>query len=168
MGDWTYSNNKQSGAVTFSGYAGSRPVLLKLEGVRIAFEPGVFGGDGTERRKNICFSGVNEDILEQLRGLEAEIGGRVCSAIKGELLKCKFTPSATFVYDTQGAHTDAPPSWRNWTVNAIVKARGQWATHAQNGLCLDVTDIQLLKPSEEGSVCPFDVYQPPQRCAFAG
>jgi len=35
------------------------------------------------------------------------------------LLRCKFTPSSTFVYDTMSAHTDAPQFWRNWTVNAM-------------------------------------------------
>jgi len=160
MGDWTYSRNKLNGAVTFSGYAGAKPVLWQLENVRIAFEPGVFGGDGTERRKNICFSGVKEGNLKQIRGLEAEIAGQVCSAIKGDLLKWKFSSSAKFVYDTNLATTPAPQSWRNWTVNAMVKARGQWTTHAQSGLCLEVTDIQRIKPPDH-STCPFDACPPP-------
>jgi len=150
---------KSNGAVTFYGYAGPRPVLLKLEAVRIAFEPDVFGGDGAEKRKNICFTGVNESCLEKIRGLETEIEGQVSSAIKGDLLKCKFTPSATFVYDSKLAHVDAPQCWRNWTVNAMVKARGKWESRTQGGLCLEVTDIQLIEPpATESRPCPFDAF----------
>ena len=110
---------KSNGAVTFYGYGGHLPVLLELEAVRIVFEPDVFGGDGAEKRKNICFAGVSAECLEKIRGLATKIEGQVSSAIKGDLLRCKFTPSATFVYDTMSAHTDAPQFWRNWTVNAM-------------------------------------------------
>ena len=91
--------------------------------------------------------------------LETEIEGQGSSAITGDLLRCKFTPSATFVYDTKLKHTEAPQFWRNWTVNAMVKARGKWESRTQSGLCLEVTDIQLIEPpaaANESRPCPFD------------
>ena len=66
---------KSNGAVTFYGDAGHLPVLLELEAVRIVFEPDVFGGDGAEKSKNICFACVSAECLETIRGLETKIYG---------------------------------------------------------------------------------------------
>ena len=68
--DWSRTSQK-NGSVTFTACSSEgKPILLKLVNVRIAFEPSVYGGDGTEMRKNSCFTQVQDDILATVKAME--------------------------------------------------------------------------------------------------
>ena len=154
MADWSKTSQK-NGSVTFTACSSDgKPLLLRLENARIAFEPSVYNGDGTELRKNICFTNVQEDIMETVKAMETSLGCPVCSCVKEDLLKAKVSMDRIKVYDASRSRADMPQLWRGWEVNAMIRIRGRWDTRSQSGLCLELTDIQLLQETSE-AICPF-------------
>ena len=74
MAEWS-ENSRKAGNVTFTACSiDGRPLYLLLEDVKIPFEPSVYGGDGTETRKSICFSGATEEVVKRLFAMEESIG----------------------------------------------------------------------------------------------
>ena len=147
-------------SVTFEPMVPPEP--MTLSGVRILYEPSVFGGDGSETRKNMVFV-VPPSIVARVQGLEAPIDpARLCSCIKGDALKCKVNMDRVRIFDSGNAPSPQPGIWRDLIVNALVTVRGTWSTRTQSGLSIEVHDIQLLddKPPE----CPFPVLLSDVRC----
>ena len=139
------------------------PETMALSGVRILYEPSVFGGGGSETRKNIVFV-VPPSVVAHVRELEGPIDvARLCSCIKGDALKCKVSMDRVRIYDSSNATAQPPDFWRDLAVNALVTVKGTWSTRAQTGLSIEVHDIQLLddKPPE----CPFPVLLSEVACA---
>ncbi len=129
------------------------PVSLALAGVRVVYEPSVYGGDGTETRKNIVLE-VAPETLETLRGHEASIdASRLCSCIKGDSLKCKISMDKVCVFGHDKVPVAAPVIWRDLRVNAVVLLKGHWVTKTQTGLSLEVVDVQLTPHTPPR--CPF-------------
>ena len=129
------------------------PETVTLEGVQILYEPSVFGGDGTEVRKNIVFA-VPPSMVAHMEHLEASIdANRRCSSLKGDALRCKINMDSVNVYDADRAQTRHPEVWRGRAVNALVALKGKWSTHTQTGYTIEVQALQLLDdmPPE----CPF-------------
>jgi hypothetical protein len=124
-----------------------------LEGVCVPFEPSVFGGDGSEIRKNICLSGVSGEITAQIAAIEQDINATT-SCIKEDCLKCKISRDRVRTYDACKKQIELPETMRGWTVNARVHLRGKWATRQGCGLSLEVTDLQLKHPQAR-ALCPF-------------
>ena len=152
--DWARASQK-NGSVSFTACScEGKPILMKLENVRVAFEPSVYGGDGTELRKNICFTQVQDDIMAAVRGMEESLESPACSCVKDDLLKAKVSLERVKVFDASKNRTEPPKIWRGWEVNAMVRIRGRWETRTQCGLCLELTDIQLLQEAGEAA-CPF-------------
>ncbi len=152
--DWSKTSQK-NGSVTFTACSSEgKPILLKLENVRIAFEPSVYGGDGTELRKNICFTRVQDDIMSAVKAMEESLASPACSCVKEDLLKTKVSLDKVKIFDASRNHTEQPKTWRGWDVNAMVRIRGKWETRTQCGLCLELTDVQLLQEASEAT-CPF-------------
>ncbi len=154
MLDWANSSAK-NGNVTFTACsANGKPVQLRLENVRIVWEPSAYGGDGSENRLSICFT-ASADVIQSVQAMEQVLGGSVlCSCIKDGNIKCKVSMDKVRVFDATRNRVQIPDAWRGWNVNAIVTVRGMWATRTQTGLCLETTDIQLLQPASEPA-CPF-------------
>ena len=147
-------------SVTFEPMVPPEP--MTLSGVRILYEPSVFGGDGSETRKNIVFV-VPPSIIARVQGFEAPIDlARLCSCIKGDALKCKVNMDRVRTFDSGNAPSPQPEIWRDFAVNALVTVRGTWSTRTQSGLSIEVQDIQLLndKPPE----CPFPALLSDVRC----
>ena len=154
--DWSRTSQK-NGSVTFCPCAsGGKPILLRLEDVRIAFEPSCYGGDGTELRKNICFANAPEDIKQIVGDMEQSLAFNppCCSVLKDDLLKAKVSVDKVRIFDADRNRVEPPKTWRGWQVNAVIKVRGKWETRTQCGLCLELTDVQLLHEASE-AVCPF-------------
>tara|TARA_Y100001968_G_scaffold177018_1_gene162176 strand:- start:2218 stop:2697 length:480 start_codon:yes stop_codon:yes gene_type:complete len=155
--DWSRTS-KKTGNVTFTACSsGGKPLLLKLENVRVAFEPSVYGGDGTEVRKNICFKNVSEDLRNTILAMETSLAFNppVCSAIKDDLVKAKVSMDKVRIFDDAREIIDAPKNWRGWEAHAIIQVRGRWETRTQCGLSLELTDIQLLRQAQDDTQCPF-------------
>ena len=143
--DWSRTSRK-TGSVTFTACSSAgKPLLLRLENVRIAFEPSVYGGDGTELRKNLCAT---------VKAMEESLESPACSCVKEDLLKTKVSLDKVKIFDASHNRTEPPKNWRGWEVNAMARIRGKWETRTQCGLCLELTDVQLLQEASEAA-CPF-------------
>ena len=153
MADWS-ENSRKTGNVTFTACSlNGKPFQLLLEEARVPFEPSAFGGDGSETRLGICFSGVSEELKGQLAAMEESIGAST-SCIKDDLVRCKINMERVRAYDASRKRVEIPKSLRGWTVNAMVHLRGKWCTRQGCGLSLEVTDLQLLQEQGEPP-CPF-------------
>ena len=133
-------------AVTFEKITEQRILLSEAT---VVYEPSVYGGDGSEQRKNIVFTlppGAAQPILE----LEAGIGTGLVSSMKDGTVKAKITMPTVRVYYSKKNLIDHP-SWRGCVVNAVILVKGKWATRTQTGLCMEVTDLQVL----DAQACPF-------------
>ncbi len=152
--DWSRTSQK-NGSVTFTACSSEgKPILLKLVNVRIAFEPSVYGGDGTEMRKSICFTQVQDDALAIVKAMEETLEEGTCSCVKEDLLKVKVSLDKLRIFDESRNRPEPPKTCHGWEVNAMVRIRGRWETRTQQGLCLELTDIQLLQEASEAT-CPF-------------
>ena len=140
------------------------PVSLALTGVRVVYEPSVYGGDGTETRKNIVLE-VAPETLETIREREASINAStLCSCIKDGALKCKISMDRVRVFDQGNVPIDPPVFWRDLTVNVVVLLKGLWSTKTQTGLSLEVVDAQLTPHAPPKSPFPslFNTDAPPE------
>jgi hypothetical protein len=147
MATWA-STSRKNGNVTFTACTReNRPITLRLAGSTILFEPSVYGGDGTELRRSICFK-ASDSITQQL--LEFEVG-LTNSCVKDEVVKAKISMDKVRVWDQCNHRIEAPEQWRGHECNVVFHLRGKWETKSQSGLCLEVTDIQLLARVEPPS-----------------
>ena len=123
------------------------PVSLAMRGVRVVYEPSVYGGDGTEIRKNIVLE-VAPETLETIQGHEASIdASTLCSCIRDGALRCKIIMDRVRVFDQGNVPIDPPVLWRDLNVNVVVLLKGLWSTKTQTGLSLEVVDVQLTPPA---------------------
>jgi len=153
MAEWS-DNSRKAGNVTFTACSlNGQPFNLLLEEARIPFEPSAFGGDGSETRLSICFSGVSEDLKKQLLVMEENVGASA-SCIKDDLVRCKINLEKARAYDASKKRIEIPKSMRGWSVNAQVHLRGKWTTRQGCGLSLEVTDLQFSQEQREPP-CPF-------------
>ena len=143
------------GSVTFTACnQEGKPLLLKLQDVVILFEPGVFGGDGTEARKSICFTNVSTSALQQLTALEESVGATT-SNVKEDMLRCKVNADRVRMWNAFGEPAAAPETWRAWQVCVQIQVRGKWETRQGSGLSLEVRDIMFKAKQENAQTCPF-------------
>ena len=148
---------KQLGATLFTPC----PVWesFRIDDAKIIWQPGVFGGDGTENRVNICFqSSEGED---KIHDYEKCLFGKVCSCVKGDdglrHIKAKMAWDKVRIYEAQtqlGGPQKIPPL-AGYKCNVMFAIKGKWQASGQNGLSLEVTHIQLVCPTEEEHECPF-------------
>ena len=131
----------------------SPPVALPLRGVRVVYEPSVYGGDGTEVRKNIVLE-VAQETLGIVRGHEASIdASKLCSCIRDDNLRCKISMDKVRIFDQTDSLVAPPVIWRDLTVNVVVLLKGWWSTKTQTGLSMEVVDVQLTPDTPPR--CPF-------------
>ena len=153
MAEWSETSRK-AGNVTFTACSqNSQPFQILLEEAHIPFEASAFGGDGTETRLSMCFSGVSDDMKRQLTAMEESINAST-SCIKDDLLRCKINLDKVRTYDASKKRIEMPKSMRGWTVNALVHLRGKWTTRQGCGLSLEVTDLQFSQEARDPP-CPF-------------
>ena len=152
MTQWSEESRK-TGNVTFTSCnVGGQPINLLFEDVKIPFEPSQFGGDGTETRRTICFSGAPDEVRKQLADMEGSIEAS-SSCMKDELIRCKINMDKVRCFDENRKLIDTPKTLRGWNANAQILIRGKWKTRQASGLSLEVTDIQLIEARE--APCPF-------------
>ena len=128
-----------------------------LRDVTVVYEPSVFGGDGTELRKNIVFE-IPPSAIHAIHDLESKIDPRrLCSSIKDfSHLKCKIQMDKIAVYDTSQEIIPHPEFWRGFVVNVAILVKGIWHTKMQSGLSIEASSIQVLcTDSQCPPACPF-------------
>ena len=143
-------NSKKVGNVTFTSL--KKPTQLRLDSAEIVYEPGVYGGDGSENRVNISFK-VSDFLQQSLTEMEKEINA-TSSCLKEDIMKCKMTLDKVRFYDIGKSRMTKPEKLRGFVVNAMATVKGKWETRTSSGISLEVTDIQLLDRVEQEE-CPF-------------
>ena len=150
--EWAAS--QKNGSVTFTPCKqNGAQIQLRIDDTLIVWEPNVYGGDGSETRVNISFR-CPADIASIVHAMESAIG-EACSSIKDGVLKCKVSLDKVAIYDANRQRISKPGSLKGWSANAIVNVRGKWSTKTQQGLCLEVTNLQLLSQDEPTQACPW-------------
>ena len=136
--------------VTFVKLATQRIILSAAD---VVYEPSVYGGDGSEPRKNIVLA-ISPDQEAQFHAMEeAADSKKLISCIKDGTVKAKITMTSVNFYDAAKNSIDPPQRWKGCCVNAVVQMRGMWSSKNQSGLSLEVTDIQILEHLPQQ--CPF-------------
>ena len=128
-----------------------------MNGVTVVYEPSVFGGDGTELRKNIVFE-VPPSAIHAIRDLESKIDPRrLCSSIKDDShLKCKIQMDKIAVYGASQEIIPQPELWRGVVINVAILVKGVWHTKMQSGLSIEASSIQVLCADRQcPPACPF-------------
>ena len=127
---------------------------VQVWGATVEYEPSVYGGDGSEPRKNIVLS-ISEEEQAIFRELEKAVDlKKLNSCIKDGAVKAKLTMAEVNVYDASKNPAEHPQQWRGCRVNAVVQMRGMWSSKTQSGLSLELTDIQVLDKAAVPQ-CPF-------------
>ena len=129
-------------------------VNFKVTNAKILYQPGVFGGDGTEMRVNICIQ--SEEGEEEIRLYERSLTGNVCSCIKEGHIKAKMSWDKVRFFDIAGKAVDKPNRLAGYKVNLVFLIKGKWAAMGKTGLCLEVSDIQLVEEQEPQEFSPFE------------
>ena len=134
----------RNSAVTVTPASGS----LTITGARIVFEPSAYNG-GESSRVN-CVLEASEEELKVVRTWEQ-------STDRTETLRSDLTPNGLKVKidkatvrcweDKKG--TTLPENLKDKTCNAIIQWTGTWATKNQRGLCLKVTDVEVMEQEIE-------------------
>ena len=135
-------------AVTFEKIAEQRILLSETT---IVYEPSVYGGDGSEQRKNIVLT-LPPGAAQPIQELEAGIGPRLVSSMKDGTVRAKIMMPTVRVYDSDKNLVDHPVKWQGCVVNAVIVVKGKWASKTQAGLSMEVTDLQVL---DRAPACPF-------------
>ena len=149
-------SSQKIGNVAFTSCANveGKPITLRLNNVRVVWEPSVYGGDGSETRKNVCFSAPDE-IAQAVTAMEEKLtAGPVVSCLRDGTIRCKINMDKVRVFDAAKRRIDKPDLWRGWCVNAMVLVKGKWESRNSTGLSLECQDIQFLEQAPEAE-CPF-------------
>jgi hypothetical protein len=139
---------QQTGEATFTP-------LLKWEQLRInkafiVYEPGVFGGDGSEARVNICIK--NDAAVAKILEMEEQnLSQPVSSCVKeadGEddsgYIKAKIDLDKARFFNASHEKIEKPSRLIGLCCNVMLSIKGKWESRGQQGLSLLVTDIQVL------------------------
>ena len=127
---------------------------VQVWGACVQYEPSVYGGDGSEPRKNIVLT-ITEEEQGLFQLLEQTVDAKkLNSCIKDGAVKVKMTMAEVNVYDASKNPAEHPQQWKGCRVNAVVQMRGMWSSKTQSGLSLELTDIQVLDKAAVPQ-CPF-------------
>ena len=146
---------KQMGATSFTPLP--KWESFRIDDAIILWEPGVYQGEGSENRVNICIK--SDEGVAKLLEYEKSLSGSVCSCVKGEdefqHIKAKLVWDKIRFFDVAHERVDKPPKLTGHSCNIIFNIKGKWASHGQGGLSLEVANIQLLEPKEPDTKSPF-------------
>ena len=148
---------KQMGSTSFTPLP--KWESFRVDNCTILWEPGVYQGEGTENRVNVCVK--SEQGVARILEFENCLGqsASVCSCVKGEdefqHIKTKFVWDKIRFFDVAHERVDKPPKLTGHSRNLIFNIKGKWASHGQVGLSLEVANIQLLEPKEPDTKSPF-------------
>ena len=146
---------KQVGATLYSPCP--RWESFRVDQVDVLFEPNVYQGLGDENRVNVCLSSA--DLVKRMQEFEKQLDGNVCTCIKqresSEYVKAKLFWDRVRFFDVNNERVNRPSRLAGYTCNIVVTIKGKWNSHAQQGLSVEVTDIQLIEPRDQECKSPF-------------
>ena len=157
--EWS-SNSKKNGNVTFTScICNGKPLTLRLDDACIQYEPSVFGGDGTETRKNLVLT-VSDDTRQKIEAMEANLPRTSLpmtriSCLKENNIKCKIDMTKVRCFDAARNPIEQPLKWRGLICNAQLCVNGKWQTANSVGLSISCTDLQILEQASPIEPCPF-------------
>ena len=131
-------------AVTVTPASGS----LTVSGARIVFDPTAY--DGSEAsRVNFVLEADEEDI-KVIRAWEQSQSGtkNLCSAITANGLRVKINKDTVRCWEDK-KRAPLPGDLKDKACNALIQWTGTWATKSQQGLCLKVTDVEIMEQEAE-------------------
>ena len=132
---------------------------FQVDDATVKFEPGVFQGTGEENRVNICITSLKacEKVLE----LEKQLSGiPVCSAVKEkesmqQYVKCKLLWNKCRFFNIYHELVNKPPVLAGHQIRCVFSVKGSWTSHGQQGLSIEITDIQLIQAKTIEHKSPF-------------
>ena len=146
---------KQMGATAFTPCP--KWTTFRVDNCTILFEPGVYQGEGTENRVNVCVR--SKEGVARLLDFEKCLSGSICSCVKGEdelqHIKAKLIWDKIRFFDMENERVNRPPKLAGYCCNLMFNIKGKWSSHGQVGLSLEVSDIQLVEPKELDYKSPF-------------
>ena len=149
------NTGKQMGATYFTPCP--KWEAFRVDDAKILWEPGVYQGDGTELRVNVCAR--SDELVERVLEFESVLKGKVCSCVKGEgelqHVKSKLSWDQIKFYDHNHNMIQRPAKLGGYMCNLMYAIKGKWASNGQNGLSLELTHCQILYANEMESKCPF-------------
>ena len=130
--------------------------VFRVNDATILYEPNVYQGDGTENRVNVCVS--SPDLIAQMQMYEEDLDGNVCTCIKEKdpiHVKAKLFWDRVRFFDLHNERVNRLPRLAGYTCNIVCTINGKWNSHAQQGLSVEVTDIQLIEAKDAEYKSPF-------------
>ena len=134
------------------------PFHIRLDDVKVVFEPSVYGGTGAEVRLNMVLR-LSEEQLDRVRQIEEKLEKQSAtqwrSAIKESdgryepTFRTKINKERTQIFTEYGEGSSWPSGWRGRTINAIVRLGGVYGQSQCCGPLWEVTHAQFLPETEE-------------------
>ena len=124
----------------------------------VAWEPSVFGGDGTEKRVNLVLR-VAEHIRTAMHSIEANAAAeQMCSMVHEDTIKVKLDLTTVRIWGDDNLPAEAPDQWKGRVVHACIEVRGFWTSRMGTGVSAVCTDLQLVDNAQP-PMCPFLEHQ---------
>ena len=140
----------RSSAATITPASGS----LTLASARIVFEPTAYDGSGETNRANLVL-GASEEELSVVRAWEESTDGvqALCSALTPNGLKAKLGKATVRCWEDNKL-TTLLETLNDKNCQAVIRLTGCWETKTQRGLCVRVTDLQVIAQEIESPFGP--------------
>ena len=134
----------RNSAVTITPAFGS----LAISGARIVFEPTAY--DGSESSRVNFVLEVNEEESKVIKEWEQSIDGTKAlrSALTHNGLKAKINKNTVRCWEDK-KRAPLPGDLKDKACNALIQWTGTWATKSQQGLCLKVTEVEIMEQEVE-------------------
>ena len=119
-----------------------------MSGARIVFEPTAYAGSEANRVNFVLEA--NEEDIKVIRAWEQSQSGTktLCSAITANGLRVKINKDTVRCWEDK-KRAPLPENMKDKTCNAIIQWTGIWETKNQRGLCLKVTDLEVMEQEIE-------------------
>ena len=123
---------------------------MTVTGARIVFEPTAY--DGSESSRVNFVLEASEEEFEVVRTWEHctnQPGAKaLCSALTANGLNVKINKDTVWRWEDK-KRAPLPDILKDKACNAIIQWTGAWATKNQRGLCLKVTDLEVMEQEVE-------------------
>ena len=118
-------------------------------GARIVFEPTAYDGSETSR-VNFVLEAREEEEVNVVREWEQSISGSksLCSALTPNGLNVKIDKTGVRCWENK-QRAPLPEVLKDKACNAVIQWTGTWQTKNQQGLCLKVTDVEIMEQEIE-------------------
>ena len=136
----------RNSAVTVTPASGS----LTISGARIVFEPTAYDGSESSRVNFVLEASEEESkVVRTWEHCTDQPGAKaLCSALTPNGLKVKINKDTVRCWEDK-KRVPLPGDLKDKACNAIIQWTGTWTTKNQRGLCLKVTDVEIMEQEIE-------------------